>query len=283
MSGASVPTIMLIDGRNVMYRAIHAGKSNNQHENPYHYFVIFLRQLTGWMNRYRPESVHMFWDSPRNTVWRKKILATYKDRDKSDYVRDIKDDLMTTTTVAMEMFQVMGVRQYLRKAMEADDLIYTAATVFHPKKMVIVSSDGDMMQIPYNFHSSVVFDPKKMEEKPVPDYSPVMLKSLVGDPSDSIPGYDGIGPVKGKRLLDNMHDFQTFIRTVDPKLFYRNLALIDLSLCPEMLANKRYIHKTMAAPVVWDKTEINKRTMQYKINGLLQEFSNLVLPFKDLQ
>ena len=273
---------LLVDARNALYRAIYAVKADKQHEVKYHYFTILMRQLNRWVNLYRPDSVHVFWDAPRATVWRRKCLETYKDRSTSQYVEDISEDLKMTTEVAQAFFAAMNVRQYSRKCMEADDLIYAATTVLHPEQSVIVSSDSDMIQIPFTFHSSKQFDPGKKIEVEVPTVNPVWQKALTGDKSDCIDGYYGIGPKKSALLLESHADLQEFLKIKGMKMFYRNLLLIDLSLCPRLLHNKVYVQRRLAEPVTFCAKTINDLIMKYKVNGLLQEYNDLVSPFQRL-
>lgn len=273
---------LLVDARNALYRAIYAVKADNRSQVKYHYFTILLRQINRWMNNYRPQSVHIFWDAPRASVWRRNCLATYKDRTSSQYVEDISEDLKMTTEVAQEFFSVMGVRQYSKKCMEADDLIYAATSILHPEDNVIISSDSDMIQIPFTFGSSTQYDPGKREEVEVPAINPVWQKALCGDKSDCIDGYRGIGPKKSALMLENHADLREFLKVKGSKIFYRNLLLIDLSLCPRLLNNKVYCHKQLAKPTVFCAKTINSLIMQRKVNGLLQEYNDLVLPFQRL-
>lgn len=275
--------LLLIDGRNALYRAIYASKADRRHRIKYHPIVIFMRQLTKWMNLYRPSSVHVFWDAPRSQVWRKLILDSYKDRSNSDYVRDISGDLIEGTQVAYELFQVMNIRQYARKQMEADDLIYAAASLVHPKPSVTVSTDCDMIQIPFTFSSSRVYDPKREIEHKIPTHSPVLLKALVGDKSDNIDGYRGIGPVKGKELINQPTQLQNFLNTEGHSTFRRNILLVDLSLCPRLLANRLYIQKVMSTQVQYDRDAIADLAHKHKLMGFMSEFANLTSPFINLE
>lgn len=275
--------MLFIDARNALYRSIYASKADKRHKIKYHYFVIFLRQLTTWMNRYRPSSVHMFWDAPRSTVWRRMILETYKDRSTSTFVEDISEDLAKTTSIAEEFFKVMNVRQYFRRQMEADDLIYAATAYTHPHPSVIVSTDSDMAQIPFIYASSRVYDPKKQEEREIPSYNPVVLKSLVGDKSDSIRGYYGIGPVKGQALLSDRESLEQFLKGNGRKIFKRNMLLIDLSLCPRVFLNRLYVQKVMSQKICFDKSAIIGLANKYKVIGFHGEFVNLTAPFMDLE
>jgi 5'-3' exonuclease len=273
---------LLIDARNALYRAIYAVKADRRHDVKYHYFTILMRQLNRWMNTFRPSAVHVFWDAPRSTVWRRQGLETYKDRSTSQYVEDISEDLKMTTEVAQEFFAAMNVRQYSRRCMEADDLIYAATTVLHPMPTVIVSSDSDMIQIPFTFASSKQYDPGKKEEVEVPDVNPVWQKALTGDKADSIDGYYGIGPKKSAALLEDHRELRQFLESKGSKIFYRNLLLIDLSLCPRLLHNKVYVQRRLSEPIKFCAKTINDLIMKHKVNGLLQEYNDLVPPFQRL-
>jgi len=273
---------ILVDARNVLYRAIYAARITNQYDVKYHYLVILLRQFVNWMGKFKPTSVHVFWDAPRDTVWRRTVLKTYKNRQQSQYVDDISEDLALTTAAAMELFKYLNIRQYIRKQMEADDLIYAAATMLHPYKSIIISTDSDMMQIPFTFNSSSVYDPRKAVEVPIPKYHPALMKSIIGDKADSVDGYYGIGPKKGIMLLENPHHLQEFLELKGRNIYHRNLLLTDLSLCPRLLANKIYIQKTMAESVSFDKGMILETVKKYKLLGLDSEYANLIPPFSKL-
>lgn len=273
---------LLVDARNAIYRAVYAGMNDRSERPKYHHFVLLLRQIVSWIKTKEPVSVHIFWDAPRETVWRREVLPTYKDRSTSNYVEGLAENLAKTTEVAQEVFKFMGVRQYSRKSMEADDLIYTAVSVMHPHRTCIVSNDSDMAQIPFRFSSSSIYSSSNKTDVEIPDVNPAYLKALVGDKADSIPGYNQIGPVKGSALLRDPSALLEFLELKGHDVFHRNMLLIDLSMCPRMLANTVHVQKTMAKPVVWDRAEINKLIMKHKINGLQQEFADLALPFKNL-
>lgn len=277
-------TALLVDAKNALYRSIYAVRANatRRPDIKKHYFTAVLEQMRGWLNNMRPSSVHIFWDAPRETVWRRTVLPTYKDREKSTYVVDISEDLAATSVVAKAFFEKMGVRQYERKTMEADDLIYTAVSVMHPAKTVIVSSDSDMLQMPYRFNSCSVFNPENHCISPVPTTHPVYLKSIKGDVGDNIKGYYGIGPVKGTAMVENKQEMYEYFKIKGKEIFKRNLVLIDLSLCPFLPSNTLYVHKKLAEPVQFVRDELSQMIITHKVHGLLQDFTDLVLPFKNL-
>ena len=273
---------LLIDARNVLYRSIWAIKADRS-EVKYHCFTIFLRQLTRWMNLFNPSSVHVFWDAPRNTVWRRKILKTYKNRVANQYSGDISEDLRIATEVAQEFFSIMNVRQYSRSTMEADDMIYAATSVLHPNESIIISSDSDMIQIPFYFSSSKQYDPSKKSIVDVPKHNPAIQKALVGDKSDIIEGYNGIGPKKSAILLESHASLRKFLDDNGSDIFNRNLLLIDLSLCQQLLHNRLYVQKRLSKATRFSGKEINELIIKHKVNGLLQEYNDLIPPFEQLK
>lgn len=95
---------------------------------------------------------------------------------------------------------------------EADDLIGIAATA--APDSIICSIDKDLMQLPgkhYNFvtKEEVVVTPK---EAVINLYAQV----LSGDSVDNIPGVDGIGPIKARKILEGAKSpADCWQRTVD--------------------------------------------------------------------
>ena len=272
---------LLIDARNALYRAIFAMKADQRHQVKYHYFVAFLRLISNWVNQHQPETVHIFWDAPRPTVWRRKILATYKERPKSN-THDISTELSVTTAVAKAFFQHMNVRQYNKKTMEADDLIFAAVTMLHPRPCVIISTDSDMVQIPFVYPSCQVYNPVNKNMVDIPPFNPAMQKAITGDTSDNIKGYHGIGPKKSLLLLEDPLKLQEFLSVNDKTIFYRNLLLIDLSLNPKLLANKIYVQKKLCEPVNFDDGVLKGLVTQHRVNGLLTEYVDLIPRFQKL-
>lgn len=270
---------LIIDIRNALYRAAYAYLvSPNQRPNN-HPFIVLLRQMHSWNNAIRPGRIIVAWDAPRKTVWRRKILPTYKDRDNNDYIADMSETLEELTTICNEFFRYMNIYQLSMKRMEADDLIYASVDTLHPENSIIVSTDSDMIQIPYKFSSASVFDPTKMDCVPVPTVNPVMLKALTGDKSDKIDGYRGIGPKRGVKLLEGHSALQEYTTTQGRDLFIRNLLLIDLSLNPHLLSNKLHVCKVLSKPIEFNKGELYTLISKYKIAGLMSEFDDLISPF----
>lgn len=280
----SVPgPILLVDGKNCAYRAIYA---NQTPYGPvkYHSLIVMLRFINTWVEKHKPSSVHVFWDAPRHAVWRRRVYEEYKDRQEPELhdERNIKDELVATQNAAKELFQFMNVRQYERKHQEADDLIYAACQTVYPRPTIIVSSDSDFLQIPFSMQNVKLYEPKHHKFFDVPEYNPAVAKALMGDNADCVDGYEQIGPKRSARIAESAEKVQSFLVERGKSPFYRNLLLIDLSLCPDLLANRVYVMKGLVKPIVFDKTEIFKIANAHKVNGLIQEYDKIVLPFKKL-
>jgi 5'-3' exonuclease len=244
--------------------------------------VIFLRQFSGWLTKFKPKSLHVFWDAPRDTVWRRRIMPTYKNRSSSAYIENLGEILSANTQIARLFFDVMNVRQYDKDNMEADDLIYSAATVLHPHRSMIVSTDSDLTQIPFMLSSSQVYDPHKAIIVDTPSYHPAYMKAISGDKADSIKGYVGIGIKRGSTLMEDEMKLQVFLDERGRERFNLNLLVTDLSLNPKLLANRIYVKKIMGRPVVFDKEKIGDLVKSYKIVGLDSEYADLIPPFQRL-
>jgi 5'-3' exonuclease len=269
------PPIMLVDARNVMYRAIFANKNRRDH-----HFVVMLRFLMDAVHKFKPKTVHIFWDAPKSQLWRRKVFPGYKLRDDKPGFKDIKDDLIYTQSAAKALFANMGVIQFDKAAMEADDLIYAACKVLYPEPIIVLSSDQDYVQLPYRMHNVKVYDAMKKEHLEPDGFDPVIFKCFAGDKSDCIDGYEKIGPVNARRLALSREDREEFLNERGRGEFIKNMLIVDLALCPDLLKNILYVNKMLASTPVYDKSEIMNSQKVHKVKGLVQEYSRLVTPFK---
>jgi len=279
MSNDAPKPILLVDGRNLMYRAIFANKNGKGYSKAHH-FVVMLRFMWGWLDKFQPCAVNVFWDAPRKSVWRRKVFPGYKNRDGKKYRDDIKDDLIITQAAARAIFAHMGVRQYKKKGMEADDLIYSACRVLSPSPIIICSSDKDYEQIVFRMTNVRHYDPMKEKFTGAPDYDPALAKALAGDTSDTIDGYEGIGPVKSGKLARSVTDLEEFLEARGKEPYIRNRLLVDMALCPYLLKNDLYVRKVLASHTSFDKKVIMAEGKKHRVGGLASEFSRIVGPFK---
>lgn len=85
------------------------------------------------------------------------------------------------------------------ESIEADDAMALCQT----KSSVICSLDKDMLQVP-GFHYNWVRD-EKIIIRPEIGTRKLFMQVLTGDPTDNIPGIYGIGQVRARKLLADVH------------------------------------------------------------------------------
>lgn len=293
---------LLIDGKNMLYRAVYVAAYDRQFKGSGHHTInIVLHFLTNYLNKFSPDQIHIFWDSPRNNTWRKEIDPNYKEgRGGSKKISDsdLANEVNHLTEVSTYMFRYMGFRQYYRDNMEADDLIYAFCKMNPSDKILIISSDTDLKQITYRFpnvriHSHLSKNRATFEE--TPKHDPVIVKCLVGDKSDNIDGYYRVGPVTAQVLVEDAQKRHEFFQSdkakakvgddvliVGDKKFKQNLLMIDLSLCPHLLDNMMHISRRQFKPVKFDLNQIRSLISKYKLRGVTADISRYVAPFKAL-
>jgi 5'-3' exonuclease len=290
---------MLVDGKNTVYRSLFAGHADQNFKKSGHDpFVVFLRFLNHYVNRFHPQSVHVFWDAPSGSVWRRGLYPEYKMQRTDmygDYDFDVRAEVRRQMAIALETLNVMNVRQYFREEQEADDLVYAFVLANPDTQKVIVSSDGDFSQILYRHTNVDLFSPshKSMIEKPAAD--PVILKSLIGDVSDNISGYNQIGKARAKPLTESPELLEKFLKSekaniikdgkkevVGDQVFNLNKKIIDLSQCPAVLDNIEYVRQHQTSKVKINLTKVTEIARRRKVNGLISEFPATIPSFQRL-
>jgi len=112
---------------------------------------------------------------------------------------------------------------------ECDDVIAHLVKHVHANDpVVVVSTDSDFIQLLIPDDDRVkLWNPVKDKWIDATPYDYVMWKSLVGDGSDGIPGFKGIGGKTAIKLLDNRQKLSDFLAEGDRQvIFDRNLSLI---------------------------------------------------------
>lgn len=290
---------LLLDGKNTLYRSLFAGHADQNFKKSGHdYFVVFLRFLNHYVNRFHPKSVHVFWDAPSGCTWRRNLYPEYKKQRAdmyTDFDFDVRAEVRRQMAIALETLNVMNVRQYCREGQEADDLVYAFVLANPDTKKVIISSDGDFSQILYRHTNVDLFSPshKAMIEKPAAD--PVILKSLIGDVSDNISGYNQIGKARAKPLTESPELLEKFLKSdkanimkdgkkevVGDQVYNLNKKIVDLSQCPAVLENIDYVRQHQVTKVHINLPKVTEIARRRKVNGLISEFPATIPSFQRL-
>lgn len=215
------------------------------------------------MHKAQTDYCHIFWDCPRSDTWRRKVSESYKANRDNNKDPEIGEMIGKCFKVLFEAIPNLGMFNHYVDKLEADDLINAFVSAYHPIDSVILSSDSDLLQLPYRFYSTRVLHPEKgFLDRPL--INPVYQKCLIGDKSDNIDGYRGIGPVKSTNLLKSFEDFYKFV-SADPKTFLFNLSLVDLSMCPLQMRAQYSIVRCLGSGLKFNLGDARSIFANYKM------------------
>ena len=234
--------VLLIDGENILHQSFHKfEKLKSTDGRPSGAIFGFFKSLHMYIDRFNPKEVYITFDNG-HSEFRDKLNPNYK-----GHRKNISIDY---ESLQLQKAEIMKILRYLRinyifdknksYNYEGDDfLAYLVLKKFNKDKVTIVSSDKDFNQL---ISSSVkIFNPRKeqyVREDNCMDlfgYSPdetVDYLSLVGDKSDDIEGYPGMGPKKTRTFLDKYGSINNYLKYHDDEkmkaVYEKNRQLIDL-------------------------------------------------------
>ncbi|MCP4482289.1 MAG: DNA polymerase I [bacterium] len=207
--------LYIIDGNAYMYRAFYAiPHLNNSKGIPTNAVLGFLKTLIKILqnNIMADDGICVCFDVARQT-FRTEIYPQYKaHRDK------MPDDLVKQVPLIKESLMILGIKTFEMPGFEADDLIATIAQHAKVKKVKIISTDKDILQM-INEKIAVMPIPKEyiIDEtyfRQKFSFAPINMLdylSIMGDSSDNIPGVRGIGKKGAKDLIIEYHSVENIL------------------------------------------------------------------------
>jgi DNA polymerase-1 len=248
-------TYLLVDGDNLMMRAIHAAShtSMSSHGVATGGLHIFVRSLTAYIRRTNPDGMIVLWDAGHEH--RTKLHDGYKaQRGKRDPSFADQFDL------AQEFLAYSNIAQARSRGWEADDLIawiwFHHQPVMDDERMVILSGDKDLLQLvgpgvtqirPASNVIDDLWDEGRVYDNfgCTPEQLPWVM-ALMGDATDGVDGVPKVGPVRARQIFESfdfdhekmmqaMRDDSGDLPTLligQHELVERNFALIDLRELP---------------------------------------------------
>ena len=256
--------VLLIDGENILHQPFHKfEKLKSTDGRPSGAIFGFFKSLHMYIDRFNPKEVYITFDNG-HSEFRDKLNPNYK-----GHRKNISIDY---ESLQLQKAEIMKILRYLRinyifdknksYNYEGDDfLAYLVLKKFNKDKVTIVSSDKDFNQL---ISSSVkIFNPRKEQYvredncNDLFEYSPdetVDYLSLVGDKSDDIEGYPGMGPKKTRNFLDKYGSIKNYLKDHDDEkmkaVYEKNRQLIDLkwyikNIHLNSLPMKRYKDKNL--------------------------------------
>ncbi len=218
------PTLALLDGHSLAYRAFYAlpedlRTTTGQVTNAVYGFTSMLIKL---LAEHAPDRIGVMFDRGR-PAQRLALLPTYKaNRSESP------DAFRSQIPLIFEVLDALTIPRVMVEGIEADDLIatYTTAAVTEGMDVLIVSGDRDVFQL-VDDHVSVVYTRRGISDTVLMDTAAIVdrygveparyaqLAALRGDPSDNIPGVPGVGDKTAAKLLTDFGDLDGIFSHLD--------------------------------------------------------------------
>lgn len=230
-------TFYLIDGHAQLFRAYYAPfrpLSSPSGESVKAVYV-FTQLLLSTLAKERPDYIAVAFDVSDETTERKAAYPAYKEQREA-----APDDLHTQFARAVQVIEAMRIPIFRMEGFEADDLIATIAERLKGSdvELRIASKDKDLHQVLthqvklWDPSDGSLLDPNTLWE--TRGYRPeqaVEIQTLTGDPTDNVPGVQGVGPKTAAKLIERYGTADAVIENADeqtPKLRERLLAAREL-------------------------------------------------------
>ena len=209
MSETRKPSVLLVDGYSLIFRAFHAlplmVTRDGNYTNAVHGFFSMLLKALG---DYRPDALCVMLDVHAPT-FRHTLYPDYKGTRKP-----MPEELRPQLPLMREVLKAMHIASFEMEGYEADDLLGTAARLANEQGYAayVLTGDRDSLQLAggdtriiltkTGISESLLLDAEGVREHYGyrPDQVPDM-KGLMGDSSDNIPGIAGIGEKTALKLI----------------------------------------------------------------------------------
>jgi DNA polymerase-1 len=210
--------IVLVDGTNTLYRAFFAIPGLRAPDgSPTNAALGFVNMLGKVLREEQPDVVIVVFDA-RGKTFRHRLYPEYKAGREAQ-----PEDLSAQIPVVRELVEAHRIPILEIEDFEADDVIATLVErAPSDAQIAIVSTDKDLMQLVservtlLDGVKDVRFGPVEVEQRfGVPPERILDLRSLVGDPSDNIPGVKGIGAKGAAKLIGEWGDLENLLDHVE--------------------------------------------------------------------
>lgn len=298
MSMKKINKVLIIDGNNFCYRGYHKFKNMKSKSGKGTSIIYGVPLMVNTLiSNFKPDAIFFVVDGHRSR-YRLEILPGYKEgRKKVGY--DPEDFHAQKFAVMDFLHKGLGVSVIRDEYQETDDVIYALCKRLKKKakEIIICSSDKDFNQLisdkvkVWNHSKEVVLDEENL--KTHFGYNPkqcVDFLTLIGDDSDKIPGYRGIGEAKAMDFLSKFSSIKSFLKGEETYKGIDKEKLAELHKAAKVLINLKTYYKEFNSDLVietYDGSEpkidyqfITNFCIDYSLNTFrMDNFSN---KFKEL-
>jgi DNA polymerase I len=224
-AGEDKPTLMLLDGNSLAYRAFYALPAENfktQGGMTTNAVYGFTAMLINLLRDESPTHVAAAFDVSRQT-FRSERYPEYKANRSST-----PDEFRGQIDVTKEVLAALGITVLAEPGFEADDLIATLTTQAEKEgyQVLVVTGDRDALQLVSDdvtvlyprkgvseltrFTPAAVVEKYGLTPEQYPDFA-----ALRGDPSDNLPGIPGVGEKTASKWITEYGSLQALVDNVD--------------------------------------------------------------------
>ncbi len=228
---AASGTVMLVDGNSLAYRAFFAlpedmATASGQVTNAVYGFTMMLLTL---LRDHRPDRVAVAFDRPEPTFRHERVSSYKANR------RETPDTLRQQMGLVRRLVETLRIAAVDHAGVEADDVIATLANQARDRgdDVIVVTGDRDAYQLVEDPHIRVLYNKRGVSDYALYDEAGieertgvrpsdyVAYAALRGDPSDNLPGVDGVGEKTAAKLINAYGSIDELYRRVGeqtPKL-----------------------------------------------------------------
>ena len=193
--------VLLLDGYNLIYRARYSGMNKGDNSTIFNFF----RGIRPLVEKFNPDITYFVLEG--RPTKRLEVSPDYKGQrvytNDDGFSRQRKEII----NLVKSYFPFITVKH---NDYECDDIINYLAVEKHKNESVtIVSSDTDFIQS--IGENTKLYNPVRKTYIDQKDFNYVMWKALVGDKSDNIEGFKGIGDKKAQKLLSNKEELEKIL------------------------------------------------------------------------
>lgn len=252
--------VLLLDGYNLIYRARHSRMNKGDHSIIFNFF----RSIRPIIEKFNPDLCYFTLEG--RPTQRLSVDPNYKGQRVYHNKDNFSEQRREIIRLVKEYFPFVTIRH---NDFECDDVIGHLASVTHKEDdVVIVSSDTDFIQS-INENTQVYSPVRKcFLEKTEYDY--VAWKSLVGDKSDNIEGFLGIGNKKAQKLLSDDKLLEDFLLKENNKEKYdKNFFMVKFH---DLNNREEEFEKSKPNSCNWEG--LKKEFINFKFNSIIGNYNS---------
>lgn len=211
--------ILGIDFNNMVYGSYYGNPLYNKQGKNVNAIRGFFTKFQLIYDNLNPDYVLFANDLSRTNTFRRKLYEKYKSQRKP-----IDDDIIFQVQQTSILVKALGFKFLNDPLYEADDILGMVSKwcTDNGHDMIIISSDRDLYQLInenvqiYSFIKHEMVNTEYLEEHyGLRPEQWIELKMLQGDPSDNIPGINGIGKITAQDLMQRFGNIDNIYLNLD--------------------------------------------------------------------